>query len=58
MATLATIIQNFRLGQKYTKNVISHNLLRDDVTTNIFFTDDNEVIITHTKNECLNTQGS
>ena len=28
-------IQNFHLSQKYAENVISYNLLRGDVTTNI-----------------------
>ena len=35
--TGAATIQSFHLGQKYAKNIISHNLLRGDVTTNIFF---------------------
>ena len=59
MPTGAATIQKLHLGQKYAKNVISHNLLRGDVTTNILFMDDNKkVIITYTKTECLKTQGS
>ena len=49
----------FHLGQKYAIYEISHNLLKGDMTTSIVFTDDNnKVINTHTKNECLKTQGS
>ena len=59
MPTGAATIQKYHLSKKYPKNVISHNWLRGDVTTNIVFIDDNKkVIITHTKNECLKTQGS
>ena len=42
----------------YAKKIFSHYLLKGDVTTSILFTDDDEVIITHTKNEGLKIQGS
>ena len=50
----------FHLGQKYAKNEIRHTLLKGDVTDHKYiFTDHkNKVIITHTKNGCLKTQGS
>ena len=50
--TGAVTMPKFHLGQKYANDVVSHNLLRGDVTRNILFTD-NKVVITHTKNECL-----